>query len=150
MSVPVSPELHDDLNQMASLRSTWSSLDKPPHLTRPTSHATEDQEEPVIETSKEIHRMSYDLHPSKLVYLGLVPRLTACVKNCINAHGLKIEFNHEQVPDDLERDISLCLYRIVQECLNNVIKHSGALEAQVEIGGWGTEIRLRVSIRNRV
>jgi signal transduction histidine kinase len=53
------------------------------------------------------------------------------------------------VPANLPKDISLCLYRIVQECLNNVIKHSGAKEARVELRGTEKEINLRVSDSGR-
>jgi signal transduction histidine kinase len=60
-------------------------------------------------------------------------------------HKLKIEFSHEGVPAGLSQEISLCLYRIAQECLNNVIKHSGARDAKVKLLGTGDEIVLRVS-----
>jgi signal transduction histidine kinase len=49
------------------------------------------------------------------------------------------------VPARLSQEISLCLYRIVQECLNNVIKHSAARDAKVKLLGTGDEIVLRVS-----
>jgi signal transduction histidine kinase len=60
-------------------------------------------------------------------------------------HELTIEFSHEDVPASISQDMSLCLYRIVQECLNNIIRHSGAKKAQIELRGTGKEIRLRVS-----
>jgi signal transduction histidine kinase len=75
----------------------------------------------INEASKEIHRMSYDLHPSKLVHLGLIAALKGLCDELRQHHRMKIDFTH-QVQHDLPKDISLCLYRTVQECLNNVIK----------------------------
>jgi signal transduction histidine kinase len=57
------------------------------------------------------------------------------------AHGLSIDFVDEDVPLSIPADVALCLYRIAQEALRNVIKHSGARHARVELGGarrWST------------
>ena len=99
----------------------------------------------VANVSREIHRISYDLHPSKLTQLGLVAAVTSLCDDARSSHQLKIEFLHEGVPADLPKDVSLCVYRIIQECLNNVIKHSGAAKAKVELHGTANEFRLRVS-----
>jgi signal transduction histidine kinase len=95
--------------------------------------------------AKEIHHLSHDLHPSKLAYLGLVAAVESLCAELSESYKLKIEFTHSGVPALLPKAISICLYRIVQESLNNVIKHSGAKEAQVELSGNGQEIRVRVS-----
>jgi signal transduction histidine kinase len=97
------------------------------------------------EVSREIHHISHDLHPSKLNQLGLIATVKSLCNDLQRSHRLKLEFTHEGVPARLSQEISLCLYRIVQECLHNVIKHSGAQEAKVEIRGTANEIRLRVS-----
>jgi two-component system sensor histidine kinase UhpB len=89
--------------------------------------------------------MSYDLHPSKLVHLGLVSALKSLCDELGQNHGLEIEFVDEDVPSNLPQDISLCFYRIAQGCLNNVIRHSEAREAKVELRRTAGEIRLRVS-----
>jgi signal transduction histidine kinase len=89
--------------------------------------------------------MSYDLHPSKLVHLGLVTTVKGLCEELAQRHGLEIEFTHEDVPADLPQEVSLCLYRITQECLNNVIRHSGARRAKVTVSGNEQEIRLVVS-----
>jgi signal transduction histidine kinase len=99
----------------------------------------------IAELSTGIHRMSHDLHPSKLAHLGLVAALRSLCVELSERYGLKIEFTHSDVPANLPKDISLCLYRIVQESLNNVVRHSGAREAQVELRGAEQEIGLRIS-----
>ena len=97
------------------------------------------------DVSRVIYQISHDLHPSKLTQLGLVAAVKGLCHDLEGSHALRIEFVDEGVPADLPQDISLCLYRIVQECLNNVIKHSGAEEAEVELLGTGKEVRLSIS-----
>lgn len=145
----IARELHDDVNQRMALASM--ELDQlrqnPPDTRDKLRDRLKDVMSQIAETSREIHRMSYDLHPSKLVHLGLVAALRSLFEELHKRHGLKIDFSLEEMPGDLPRDVSLCLYRIAQECLNNVIKHSGAREAKVELRVTGSEIRLRVSDR---
>ena len=57
---------------------------------------------------------------------------------------MKIEFNHDDLPNSIPPDIALCLYRIVQEALRNVVKHSGAQNCEVDLSGAVDGIRLRV------
>jgi signal transduction histidine kinase len=61
------------------------------------------------------------------------------------ADGVYLDYQVKGVPARLSQEISLCLYRIAQECLNNAIKHSGARDAKVKLLGTGDEIVLRVS-----
>jgi signal transduction histidine kinase len=58
---------------------------------------------------------------------------------------LQVEFVHQDVPAETPKDVALCLFRIVQEALRNVVKHSGAAEAKVELSSDGHQIHLRIS-----
>jgi signal transduction histidine kinase len=60
---------------------------------------------------------------------------------------VKVEFNTQDLPSPLPPEVSVCLFRVLQEALRNAIKHSGA--RQVEVGLWGTldEVHLTVSDR---
>ncbi len=66
-------------------------------------------------------------------------------KEISDQHGIHIELVHHGAPRSLPGDVALCLYRIVQEALRNVIKHSGAKSARVEIKGSPDELTLRIS-----
>ena len=57
---------------------------------------------------------------------------------------MKIEFIHHDLPESIRPDVALCLYRIAQEALHNVVKHSGARNCEVELSGAIDAIRLRV------
>ena len=143
----IARELHDDLNQrMALISIELEQLGQNPPATNGNLRG---QLRGILrqaaDVSRDIHRISYDLHPSKLTHLGLVAAVTGLCDDAMSSHQLKIEFLHEGVPSDLPRDVSLCLYRIVQECLNNVIKHSGAEDAKVELRRTENEVRLSLS-----
>jgi PAS domain S-box-containing protein len=142
----IARELHDDLNQrMALVSIELDQLKQDPATPRKLREQVEEIMSRTAEISQEIHRMSYDLHPSRLIHLGLVAAVNSMCDELCTRHALKIEFSHEDLPATIPLDISLCLYRIVQECLNNVIRHSGAKKARIKLRGTEKEIRLRVS-----
>jgi signal transduction histidine kinase len=60
---------------------------------------------------------------------------------------MQVEFVHRDVPAKLPRDVALSFFRIVQESLRNVVKHSGVAEAKVELSGAGDRVDLCVSDR---
>ena len=143
----IARELHDDVNQRMALMSvTLEQISlSPPDTTDQLRTQLNDVMSQVIDTSREIHRMSYDLHPSKLRHLGLVAALDGLCQELRRRHKLEIDFARGEVPAHLSTEISLCLYRIAQECLSNVIKHSGAQKARVELLGNEFEVKLLVS-----
>jgi signal transduction histidine kinase len=59
--------------------------------------------------------------------------------------GLQIKFVHQRVPERIPKNATLCLYRVTQEALRNVAKHSGVTEAEVELLGQEDQIELCVS-----
>ncbi|MGH9812636.1 MAG: sensor histidine kinase, partial [Candidatus Acidiferrales bacterium] len=83
-------------------------------------------------------------HPSQLEVLGLVPALRGFCADLSKQKGLPVEFKHEAVPEGLPPEVSLCLYRVVQEGLQNVFKHSGAGRAQVTLAGGPEALHLTV------
>jgi signal transduction histidine kinase len=59
-------------------------------------------------------------------------------------YGIEVQFADCGVPSEIAKDVSLCLFRVTQEALNNVVKHSRAKRAKVEICMTRTEIRLQI------
>jgi signal transduction histidine kinase len=59
--------------------------------------------------------------------------------------NLRIDFVHHAVGTQIPKDVALCLFRIVQEALRNVVKHSRTTQAKVELSGQGDEIELCIS-----
>jgi signal transduction histidine kinase len=99
----------------------------------------------VKQLSSSVHALSHQLHPAKLEQLGLVTSVRGLCKELTQSHGTPIDFSHARIPAAIPEDVVLCLYRIVQECLGNVIKHSGARQAKVEMSGTADAICLRIA-----
>ncbi len=98
------------------------------------------------ELATDLHRLSYRLHPS-ILQLGLIPAVRSLCNEFTEQYGVQIEFTELEVPASISQEIALCLYRIVQESLQNVVKHSGTKEAKVELTAIQDAIHLRVSDR---
>jgi signal transduction histidine kinase len=99
------------------------------------------------EIASDIHRLSYKLHPSKLDHLGLAAAVKSlCEELALTQNGkLRVHFHQSNVPADLPKDVTLCLFRIVQETLRNSVKHSAADCVQVVLTKTSNAIRLLIS-----
>ncbi len=87
----------------------------------------------VVQTSSEIRRLSYSLHPTLLSDLGLEPALNLYVKEVKNRSNLDIEFRMVGFDHRLDADTETVLYRFSQEALTNTLKHSGARHFRLSI-----------------
>src|SRR6267143_6456321 len=97
------------------------------------------------EVSSDLHNVSHQHHPARLYLIGLVATVRDYCRELSRQHHLQVEFVHQDVPAETPNDVALCLFRIVQEALRNVVKHSGAAEAKVELSGHGDRIDLCIS-----
>jgi len=99
----------------------------------------------VSEISRDVQVISHELHSSKLEYLGVVAAMKAFCRDFAERQKLKIEFDAEAVPPGVPHEISLCLFRVLQEALHNAAKHSQVLYFRVRIRSSPGEIFLEVS-----
>ena len=97
------------------------------------------------ELGADLHTLSHRLHSSTLERLGLVPGVTALCKEFAVQQGVKIDLFTDDVPRSVHPDAALCLFRIVQEGLRNLKKHSGVTTAQVRLGRTGGKLFVSVS-----
>ena len=145
----LSRELHDDVNQRLALLAI--ELDKlrqdvslsNGELRRRVGEALNQ----VSELTHDVHRLSYRLHPSKLDLLGLVAAGRMMSRDLSRQHGVEIDVTADTVPPDLSHDVSLALFRVWQEALQNAIKHSGARRIDVTLTGGRNDVELIVSDR---
>jgi signal transduction histidine kinase len=77
--------------------------------------------------------MAYQLRPSILDDLGLAPALRSYCEQFTRREGLAVTFRHSGMPEKLPPEVSLCLYRVAQEALRNVAKHTRAKRASVSL-----------------
>src|SRR5262249_51822290 len=100
--------------------------------------------EQVNEIASHVHRLAYRLHPFKLDYLGLAAAARVFCAEGAATHAVTILFTERDVPSGVPKDRALCVYRVLQEALSNVVRHSGAPRAEVELYGDGDAIGLIV------
>jgi PAS domain S-box-containing protein len=143
----IARELHDDLSQRLALLSI--SLEQfeqgTPDLSPQARQHLHKIAEAATEVSSNLHDLSHQLHPRKLDTLGLVAALGGFCNEFSRQHNLQVQFVHSDIPGQIPKDVTICFFRIVQEALRNVVKHSGAAEAKVEISGHGDRIDLCIS-----
>ena len=124
----IARELHDEAGQ--SLTAIKLGLDRLEENHSPNDeHLKEEIDEirkMIKRTSSEIRRLSYHLHPTLLVDLGLEPALNLYFKEIENHSDLDIEFNMVGFDQRLDPDMETVIYRFSQEALTNTLKHSGA------------------------
>ncbi len=93
----------------------------------------------------DLHTLSHRLHSFTLERLGLVTGVTALCNEFAVQQGIEIDLLIDDVPRSVHPDVALCLFRIVQEGLRNMKKHSGATKAQVRLGRTGAKLSVSVS-----
>ncbi len=89
------------------------------------------------------------LHSSTLDSLGLVAGVKAFCKEFAEQQEIQVDFADENVPSGVPGDVALCLFRIVQEGLRNIKRHSGADEAGVRLERLGKTLHLFVTDQGR-
>jgi len=143
----IARELHDDLSQrMALLQIALEQFKQGmPGLSSQDQQQLSNIAEMAAEVSSDIHSLSHQLHPTRLDTLGLVDSLKGFCREFSLQYKLPVQFLHTDIPGQIPNDVTLCLFRIVQEALRNVVKHSGATEAEVELSGNDDELDLCVS-----
>ncbi len=139
-------ELHDHISQrlgILAIKIDQARADMP-NPQGSVGEALRDLRQHTSEITGDVHRLSHRLHSSMLDHLGLVPALQKLVEEIAESHAMKIDFVHTPVPASLPPDVALCLFRIAEESLNNVAKHSGAHAARVEVARDADGVRLTV------
>jgi signal transduction histidine kinase len=134
----IARELHDDLGQQVAL--VVADLQQAAELGERLAREALSR---VHNLARSVHDLAHRLHPAKLRLLGL-PAALASLRHELARPGVEIAVTHENVPNGLPEDLTLCLYRVVQEALQNALKHSGAREIIVHLRG--SETGLTVSI----
>jgi signal transduction histidine kinase len=140
-------ELHDDVSQRLALLSLEINLMRPEILTSQDNlkNTVERLSKKAQELSSDIHRLSYQLHPFKLDHFGLSVSIESLCAELSLHQDLEIKFRQHGFPAVLAEEVTLCVFRIAQESLHNVVKHSGASEADVVLRKTARGVRLSVS-----
>lgn len=124
----ISMDLHDDIGQSLSmLKSKMSSVKTESGR---DEKILESELSRVIEQTREISR---SLYPSYLEKIGLVRSVASLSENIQSSTGIECSFDITDKVESLPLNVKTHLYRILQECTNNTIKHSGATALKVSV-----------------
>ena len=143
----IAREIHDDYNQRLAvlandLEELAEQVGQSPDATRERLHQLWNG---VSEIAADLHSLSHSLHPSTLENLGLVAGIKAFCREFADHQQMKIHFACENVPRAIPADAALCLFRITQEGLRNIKRHSGTNSAEVCLEGLMDQIHLSVT-----
>ena len=103
----------------------------------------------VIDLGTDLHSLSHSLHSSTLERLGLIAGVKAFCREFSEQQHIQVDFVHENVPSGIPDDVALCLFRITQEGLRNVKKHSGVDRTEVRLDYVDGKLCLSISDRGR-
>jgi PAS domain S-box-containing protein len=138
----IARELHDDIGQRLALLATELSQIQQDY---PGSRMDEIWKQ-TSELESDIQSLSHELHSSTLEHLGLASAISSFCKEFGERQKLEIDFRAHDLPGALPPDISLCLFRVLQEALHNSAKHSEARHIEVRL--WGTSEEITLTARD--
>jgi signal transduction histidine kinase len=138
----VARELHDDISQqLAVLKIDLKRLGRT--VQGPAEAVAGEAVKRTEEIVTSVHDLSHRLHPARLRLVGLVGALDG-LQGELSTPDVTITFVHDNVPPVLVPDLSLCLFRIVQEALQNALKYSKAHNVSVDLRGVSDGIALTI------
>ena len=147
----VARELHDSVNQiLASVKFRIQSMEeKLPQRDQKVSQETLKAKVLLEKAMQEVRRISHNLRPSELDDLGLAPALRSLCHEFGERTAMNVELSLSRVPKNLPAEVELNLYRIIQEALNNIAKHSQATRVELRLARNGSAIRASIRDNGR-
>jgi signal transduction histidine kinase len=145
----IARELHDDISQRLALLAIeierlvlqtpeWDTVRAP----------LRDLWQKTNEIAKGVHHLSHRLHPFRLGALGIVAALRRLSRE-LSERGLRVAFSSDAVSSEPSADVALGLFRVAQEALSNVLKHSGVGEATLDFSSSDRVATVRIEDRGR-
>jgi PAS domain S-box-containing protein len=135
-------ELHDDINQrLAMVAIGLQQLQDNPSEVQERAG---DLQKQTNEISSDVQALSHELHSTKLEYLGVVGGIKSWCREFSERQKMEVIFRSE-VCDPLPFEIGISLFRVLQEALHNVVKHSRAKKVEVQVSESSNEVHLLVS-----
>lgn len=130
----IAVELHDSIGQsLIVIRNRalmgLNSADKQERVIA----QMEEISESAAETITEVRRISQNLHPYQIEHLGLTTAIETMIENADEASTIEFEKEIDDIDGILSKEAEINLYRIVQESINNILKHSEAKRAKIKI-----------------
>ena len=143
----IARELHDDINQRIALlaielgRANEQVERAGTDVHRNIQHACQG----LLGIAQDVQALSHRLHSSKLEYLGIAVAAKSFCKELSAQYKVQVDFTYSNIPHSVPKEVSLSLFRVLQQALQNAVKHSGARHFRVELVGTPEELCLTVA-----
>jgi signal transduction histidine kinase len=146
----IARELHDGVGQRLALLQMSLSMIAADEPSSALQSQLKDAQRQVAEIARELHDISAELHPARLQLLGLAGSLDALCHDSSQQSPVGVTFtcDESQALSAGDRE-SLCVYRIAQEALQNIFKHSGATRAAMHLARRHGMLQLTVTDNGR-
>jgi two-component system sensor histidine kinase UhpB len=143
----IARDLHDDVNQrIAALAIALSGLKRRlPETAGDVRDELARLHQRIVELAGTVRHLSHELHPGVLQHAGLTAALEAHCAEFGSQHALGLTFQADDNLGDVPPDAALCLYRVAQEALQNVVQHASARRAHVTLARDADDLELTVT-----
>jgi signal transduction histidine kinase len=135
----IAGELHDDILQKLAVLAMELNLSEGVEPSKFVSEALDR----VNDLARSVRDLSHQLHPAKLGLIGLIAALRGLQEEVCRP-DITISFAHDNIPTTLLPELTLCLFRIAQESLQNALKHSDARHVTLELSGGSDSLTLTI------
>lgn len=126
-------DLHDDVSQRLAVLAIEVGQTELASPDKAQAASMQRIREALISISEDVHSLAYQLHPSILQELGLVEALRAECERRVGQSQLTLTISLGDLPAGVGKDTALCLFRVAQEALNNVIRHANSRTASITL-----------------
>ncbi len=145
----IARDLHDDVSQqLAGVSIAFSGLKQrlgEYHVSEELRQELAELQQQTRDLARNVRQISHDLHPTVLQHLGLVKGLTSYCGELGRAHSVAMTCTAEGDFGAITADAALCVYRIAQEALRNVIAHAGASHADVRLRQMDDQAQITIA-----
>ncbi|MBK7632147.1 MAG: PAS domain S-box protein [Ignavibacteriales bacterium] len=138
----IAKELHDGIGQQLTTAKLKLDIIK-----LKSEHSRAEIDEALgmlINAGDEIRRIINDLKPSDVEKLGLISSIELLCERIKQSSNIKLEYSASNISQLPTKEIELIIYRVVQEALNNIVKHSQCVNAGVEISSWNDSLSIKI------
>jgi PAS domain S-box-containing protein len=145
--IRIGRELHDDIGQRLALVAVeLQQLHENSIILPDVRSRMGELQKQISEIATDIQSLSHELHSAKLQYLGIAAAMRGFCREFAEQQKVEIDFKAHDLPSPLSPDISLCLFRVLQEALHNSAKHSGVRQFEVRL--WGTSDEIDFTVKD--